>query len=90
MGAGDAVQAFTAELVANIPLPWDAKIIAAARGLQMTGIVLCVANSDDLPRCSCFTDLVLAEARALARKLLVAAMDDWEGLCRFPARPASS
>ena len=40
VGAGDATQAFAEELASNIPLPTDAKMIAVARGLQITGIFL--------------------------------------------------
>jgi hypothetical protein len=87
MGAGDVVQAFTDELVANIPLPWDAKVVAAARGIQVTGVLLCVVNGDELTRCQCFIDLALAEAKTRVRKLLVAAMDDWIGLGGFRPPP---
>jgi hypothetical protein len=57
----DAVQAFAAELAASLPLPWDAKVTATARGMQITGILLCVTNGRDLTTCYCFTDLALTE-----------------------------
>jgi hypothetical protein len=85
-GAGDTAQAFTGELVANIPLPVDAKIIAAARGIQVTGVMLCVVNGNDLTACQCFIDLALAESKAQVRKLMIAAMSDWVGLKAFPPK----
>ena len=85
-GAGDTAQAFTGELVANIPLPVDAKIIAAARGIQVTGVMLCVVNGNDLTACQCFIDLALAESKAQVRKLMIAAMGDWVGLKAFPPK----
>jgi hypothetical protein len=80
LGGGDAVQAFAAELAASLPLPWDAKITATARGMQITGILLCVTNGRDLITCYCFTDLALAEAKAAVKNLLTAALNDWTAL----------
>ena len=95
LGAGDAAQAFAAELVSHIPLPTDAKIIAAARGIQVTGILLCVINGHDLDRCQCFIDLALELTKTQVKKLLLAAIDDWAKLRAFaprvaPTAPAAS
>lgn len=58
-----AARAFTEELVSNIPLkPIDAKMIAVARGIQITGILLCVMDNRNLTECQCFIDLALAES----------------------------
>lgn len=86
-GVGAVASAFAGELAANIPLPTDAKIIAVARGIQITGIALCVANSEDLTRCQCFIDLALDLAKTQVKKLLIIAEGDWTGLAQFPARP---
>lgn len=86
-GTGAAVSAFAGELAANVPLPTDAKIIAVARGIQITGVALCVANSTDLTRCQCFIDLALDLVKTQVKKLLIAAEGDWIGLAQFPARP---
>ena len=88
LGAGDAVAAFTSELASSIPLPTDAKIIAVARGLQVTGIAVCLAGAPDLTRYQCFADLALDLAKSQVKKLLVAAESDWAGLARFPPPPA--
>jgi hypothetical protein len=90
LGGGDAAQAFADELVSNIPLPMDAKITAAARGIQVTGILLCVVNGNDLEQCQCFIDLALELTKTQVKRLLVAAADDWIKLRAFPARPAHS
>lgn len=85
LGGGDAVQAFTSELVAAIPLPAiDAKLIAAARGIQATGVLLCVLGDRDLTKCDCFVALALAETKARVKKILVTAMTDWPKLRTFP------
>ena len=55
LGGSDAIQAFTEELVDAIPLPLlDVKLVAAARGIQVTGVFLCVADDRDLTRCAVF------------------------------------
>jgi hypothetical protein len=87
LGADDAAQAFADEVVASIPLPFDAKIIAAGRGLQLTGILLCVVNGDDLAQCQCFIDPALTETKTQVRKILVVAIDDWAQLRQFQPRP---
>jgi hypothetical protein len=83
LGVGDAARAFAQELVANLPLPVDAKLVAAARGVQVTGIALCIFGGGDLTRCQCFIDLALAETKSRVRKMLVAAVGDWSGLGAF-------
>jgi len=83
MGASDPVRAFTEELISNIPLPFDAKMIAVARGVQVAGVLLCVMDNRDLTKCECFIDLALAETKERANQILIAAMSDWRGLARF-------
>lgn len=80
-------QQFARELAARIPLPPDAKLVAAARGVQVTGILVCLTNGDDLLLCQCFIDLALEETKSRLHALLVAAEGDWRGLASF--RPAS-
>jgi hypothetical protein len=86
MGGDRVVQAFVRQLASNIPLPPDAKLVAAARGIQVTGILLCLANGDDLTRCQCFIELALSETKTRIKKILVAAINDWTGLADFPAK----
>ena len=85
-GGSDAVQAFVQQLVSAIPLPTDAKFLAAARGLQVTGVLLCVMSGRDLTRCECFIDLALNETKTQVKKILMTAMGDWVGLRAFPSR----
>jgi hypothetical protein len=88
--SGDrVVQAFVRELASNIPLPPDAKLVATARGIQVTGVLLCLLNGDELTRCQCFIDLALTETKTRVKKILVAAMNDWTGLADFPLKVAS-
>jgi hypothetical protein len=88
VGAGDPASAFTRELVSNIPLPIDAKMIAVARGVQVAGILLCVMDNRDLTKCECFIDLALAETKERVKQILIAAMSDWTNLKRFtPGTP---
>jgi hypothetical protein len=90
IGSGNITKVFVRELASSIPLPPDVKLVAVARGLQVTGILLCVANGDDLTRCQCFIDLALAEAKTQVKKILIAATNDWTGLAAFPPKTASS
>ncbi|WP_341715810.1 hypothetical protein QQG74_17340 [Micromonospora sp. FIMYZ51] len=85
LGGDRVVQAFARQLAANIPLPPDAKMVAAARGLQVTGVLLCLVNGDDLTRCQCFIDLALEETKTQVKKILLAALEDWTALAHFPA-----
>jgi hypothetical protein len=64
-------------------VPIDAKAIAIARGLQISGIVLCLMDNKDLTKCECFTDLALAETKERVKQILVAGMSDWSDLARF-------
>lgn len=86
LGFARVEQQFARELATRIPLSPDAKLVAAARGVQVAGVLVCVANGDDLTRCQCFIDLALDEAKSRIHALLVAAMDDWQGLAAFRPR----
>lgn len=89
LGGGNAAQAFTEELIAAIPIPpLDAKLVAAARGIQATGVLLCVMGGRDLTRCDCFIALALAETKVRVKKLFATAMSDWTKLRTFPPRAA--
>lgn len=83
IGGDQIAQAFAEELASNIPLPHEAKLTATARGLQVTGVLLCLLNGDDLTRCQCFIDLALAETKTQVKKILLAALNDWTGLGAF-------
>jgi hypothetical protein len=87
VGVDATVRNFAGELASNIPItPVDVKIVAVARGLQVSGIALCVFRDEDITRCQCFIDLALAEAKTQVKKILAAAMDDWVNLALFPPR----
>jgi hypothetical protein len=83
-GGGQVVQTLAKELASNLQLPPDVKFIAVARGLQITGILLCLANGKDLTRCQCFIDLAMNETKSRVKKLLAAAVEDWVNLATFP------
>jgi hypothetical protein len=86
-----AALAFTKELVSNIPLnPIDAKMTTVARGIQITGVLLCVMDNRDLTRCQCFIDLALAESKERVKQILIAGMSDWTGLARFGSQATRS
>jgi hypothetical protein len=89
-GGSDAASAFTEELASNLPLPIDVKMIAVARGVQVTGILLCVMDDRDLTECECFIDLALAETKERIKQILVAAMSDWADLARFRPEPKAA
>lgn len=83
LGVGNVEQQLARELATKIPLPGDEQLVAAARGVQVTGILVCVFNGDDLTRCQCFVDLALTEAKTRIKSLMVTAMGDWRSLAEF-------
>src|ERR1035437_9341503 len=91
LGADDISRAFAEELASNIPLGViDAKTIAVARGIQVTGILLCIVDGRELTRCQCFIDLALAETKERVRQILIAATSGWASLGQFAPRPSDS
>ena len=83
-GADDFTRAFASELAANIPLgPIDAKAVSVARGLQISGVFLCIMDNRDLTECECFIDLALTETKERVKQILIAGISDWTGLARF-------
>lgn len=85
LGADDFAREFAAELATNIPLNLiDDKAVAVARGVQVSGILICVTNKVDITECQCFADLALAETKERVKQVLVTAMSDWPGLSQYP------
>jgi hypothetical protein len=84
--ASQAAEAFTREVATNIPLPPDAKLIAAARAAQVAGVLLCLVKGDSLLRCECFIALALNETKTQVKKILLAGASDWTNLARYPAK----
>lgn len=82
-GGGPIERQFARELAGRIPLPPDTKLTATARGIQVTGILLCVMNGDDLTRCQCFVDLALELAKSRVKQILASALEDWARLPLF-------
>jgi hypothetical protein len=62
--------------------------VALARGVHVTGILICVAGNRPLERCPCFRDLSRAETQTQLHELLIAAMSDWQELKDFPPAAA--
>jgi hypothetical protein len=88
-GVRGAALDFTRELVKRIPIgPVDAKLTAAARTIQIAGIVLCLMDGRDLARCDCFMDLALAETKERLSQILETRAPNWAELARLG--PASS
>jgi hypothetical protein len=48
------------KVVAKLPLPWDVKLAAIARGLQVIGIWMCLVQELPLERCPCLQMLSVA------------------------------
>jgi hypothetical protein len=84
LGADRPARAFAGEVAANIPLgAIDAKTIAVARSIQVSGVVLCMMQGRTLAQCRCFRDLALAETKERVSKILLGAMGDWSDLRKF-------
>ncbi len=68
----------------------DARCVATARGLQIAGVLLCLANGDDLTRCQCFIELALEHAKETVKRILTTALEDWAELAQYVGkRPVS-
>lgn len=88
-GVRGAALDFTRELVKRIPIgPVDAKLTAAARTIQMAGIMLCLMEGRDLTRCDCFIDLALAETKERVSQILETRLANWAELARYGPAPS--
>lgn len=82
---------FVEQLTARIPIPpMDTKMVAVARVVQLTGIVLCLETDTDLTNCPCFRALALSEAKRRVVAILVAGVGDWTKLTHFGSRTSGS
>jgi hypothetical protein len=84
LGGRRFARRLAAELAAKLPLPFDDQAIAVARGIQISGVLLCLGNGRNLSRCACFVDLAREEGKVQVKQVMVAALDDWRGLARLP------
>ncbi|GAA4671393.1 hypothetical protein GCM10023324_25120 [Streptomyces youssoufiensis] len=73
---------FAQEVARRVPLPFDAKLSAAARGLQIAGIYTCVVGNRDLTDCACLRDVIRVEGQERLQRLIHGAMGDWQSLPR--------
>jgi len=79
-GAIGAEDAFTHDLQSQLGLTGGELRVATARGLQATGIYLCVALRRDPSLCPSFADVAIKEGKEQARELIVASGRDWAQL----------
>lgn len=77
LGYGDFSRAFACELVTAIPVPLIAKITAAARVIQVTGICLCFINERSLADCECMIDIIKFESKEMLNMLLLVELSNW-------------
>jgi hypothetical protein len=71
------------ELVERLPLGVDDAWVAAARGVQLTGLFACVSNGRPLSRCACYLDIVEHEVKPMVKRLLSEGAKDWTGLAQL-------
>jgi hypothetical protein len=68
------------EIAARVPLPYvDDTATIAARGIQATGITMCLLTGQALIECECFVDVVTAEGSDRVAEVLRQAAMDWTG-----------
>jgi hypothetical protein len=89
VGANSIAQVLARELFERLPLPHNMKIIAVGRGVQITGILLCVVSDRQLTECQCFIDLALAESKTRVKQIIIAAEGDWVNLKDFPPKESA-
>jgi hypothetical protein len=83
-GYGEFTRLVACQLVTAIPVPWNAKLVTAARVIQITGICLCFAN-DRLLECQCLHDLADFEGMQAIGRLMTSAIHDWREIAnRMP------
>ncbi|MEU8705488.1 hypothetical protein [Streptomyces sp. NPDC048565] len=68
---------FAREVSARIPLPGDEQLVAAARGLQVAGIYVCLTGKGDLAGCTCLKDVLGLEGVGQVKKLVEGSVADW-------------
>lgn len=68
----------------------DAKLTAAARTIQIAGIVLCLMDGRNLARCDCFIDLALAETKERVSQILETRLANWVELARLGPAPSAA
>jgi hypothetical protein len=88
-GVGPFPRLVACQLIAAIPLPWNAKLVAVARVLQVTGICLCFSH-DRLMECRCLHDLVQFESMQAISHLLTGAIHDWREIAERMPEPKAS
>lgn len=71
---------FAQEVARRIPLPVDAKLAAAARGLQIAGIYVCIIGTRDLADCACLREVLKVEGEERLQQLAQGGMEDWQWL----------
>jgi hypothetical protein len=82
LGFGDTARFFVSQLVIALPVAWYAKLVVAARILQVTGICLCFVNDRSLRECKCLHDLARFEGMEAINRLMTAAVHDWHEMPR--------
>jgi hypothetical protein len=85
-GFGPFPRLVACQLIAAIPLPWNAKLVAVARVLQVTGICMCFSH-DRLMECRCLHDLVQFESMQAIGHLLTGAIHDWREIAERMPEP---
>jgi hypothetical protein len=79
-GAHPFAEAFVVEVLSRlVMLPFEAQLAAAARGLQIAGICVCVLRGE-LADCACLKDVLKVEGEGKVEALGAGAMEDWREL----------
>ncbi|QEU91034.1 hypothetical protein CP970_09210 [Streptomyces kanamyceticus] len=79
-GGSGLMVAFARELASRLALPFDAQLAAAARGLQLAGICVCVLTGVELADCACLRDVLRVEGEKQVEALVSGAVEDWREL----------
>lgn len=80
LGRSRIERTFAQELARTIPLPVDAQLSAAARGLQIAGIYVCFVGNQNLADCACLRDVFKVEGKERLAQLMQGAVGDWREL----------
>ena len=66
------------KIAERVPLPWDVKLEAIARGLQVIGIFMCMVGNVPLERCACLRMLGPQLAKEHVKQYVEQLLEDTE------------
>ena len=82
LGGSETAVAFSEEFVNRLPLvlPLKAKLVVAARALQVAGIYVCLVSARPLADCECLADVLKVEGEKQLESVVRGSLQNWRRL----------